>query len=332
MSAILAMEDLIAQVMSKNVAKLHEISRRGKPIRIDEWANFFTFDVVGQLSMGGPIGFLEQEQDVGGIIQSINDGFFMMGSVGYIPLQTFWINNPVSSYLLRAFGGKRMGTFETFMNWLDERVTARMRDGLPDGRRPDMLQYFIEGKTPDDRPVSKAEVMVEGVNILGAGADTTAIAILAVLGALLTKPGAYARLQKEVDQAYIDAGIQPGDDEELTFHQLETIPYLAAVVRESTRLHPSITFQLPRHPPPQGVQIGEHHIPRSVVCGFSAAAMNRDRSLFGKDAAEWVPERWIPHDESEEEIKRIRFMEQNLTTVSILPHLPSSRILTYNIC
>ena len=151
------MEDLISEVTAKNIVKLREISRGG-PVRIDEWANYFTFDVVGQLSMGGMIGFLDEGRDVDGIIRSIHDGFYLMANLGHVPLKTFWVNNQFSRYLIRNFGGKRLNSFETFLGWLDERVTERMRDGLGD-RQPDMLQYFIEGKDHDGNPVGKAEVM-----------------------------------------------------------------------------------------------------------------------------------------------------------------------------
>ena len=326
MTAIMGMEHLISEVMSQNITKLRKISRQG-PIRMDEWVNYFTFDVVGQLSMGGPIGFLDQGRDVDGIIRSIHDGFYLMANLGYVPLQTFWLNNPVSRYLIRNFGGKRLNTFETFVGWLDERVTKRMEEG-PGAAHDDMLQYFIDGKMPDGQPVGKAEVMIEGINILGAGADTTAVAILAVLGALLTHKGAFTRLRKDIDAAYEDSHLGTDADGELSFRDAEKIAYLAAVIRESMRLHPSITYQLPRVPPPEGLKIGDYYIPQSVTAGISAATMNRDTAIFGSDAAEWNPERWMPTKEGDEdELKRLRVMEQNLTTVSTVRAIASDSLL-----
>lgn len=308
MSAMLAMEELIGEVMELNLAKLRDLATKGEPIRIDEYVNYFTFDVVGQLAMGGPIGFLEQGRDVDGNIQSIHDGFYLMANMGHVPWKMFWFNNPVARYLVRNYGGKRMNTFESFLGWLSERVDKRMTEGLGD-RRHDMLQFFIEGKSPDGSPVSKAEVMIEGVNIIGAGADTTAVAILAVLGQLLMNKEAFQKVRAEVEQAC-------GKAEMVSFRELEQLPYLTAVIRESMRLHPSITYQLPRVPPAEGVQIGDYHIPSTVSCGISPAAMNRSQPLFGDNADKWVPERWVPANDSAEETKRLRSMEQSLTTVS----------------
>jgi len=310
MSAILNMEDLIAEVMDINLEKLTEVAKSSRAIRLDQFVNYFTFDIVGQLAMGGQIGFLEQQRDVHGLIQSIHDGFYLMSNMGTVPWQTYWTNNKVARYLISNFGGARLNAFEVFLGWLDKRVEERMRNGLGD-RRPDMLQYFINGKDSNGNPVSKSEVMIEGVNILGAGADTTAIAILAILGNVLQKPEDLQRLRKELDKAHDRL-----NSSSLPFKELEKIPYLSAVVRESIRLHPSITYQLPRLPPPQGMKIRDHYIPPSASCGISPAAMNRSRTLFGEDADEWIPERWLPANDTEKNAKRLRVMEQNLTTVS----------------
>jgi len=202
-----------------------------------------------------------------------------------------------------------MNSFETFMGWLKERVSQRLKNET-DQPHSDMLQYFIGGKTPDGEPVTKAEVMIEAVNILGAGADTTAVAILAVLGQLLTDREVFARTRAELDVAHAELDYSTI----LPYRELEKLQYLSAVIRESMRLHPSITYQLPRVPPAQGVTIGSYHMPSSVACGISPAAMNRSRTLFGEDSHEFIPDRWIAADDSPEEQKRLRAMEQSLTT------------------
>jgi cytochrome P450 len=176
-----------------------------------------------------------------------------------------------------------------------------------------MLQHFINAKDQNGQPVQKSDVMIEGVNILGAGADTTSIAILAVLGALLLHPEQKKELMLEVDQAYNDLGLA-GKSEEISYKDCEKLPLLSAVVKESMRLHPSITYQLPRVVPHEGVQIGPYHFDRKIICGISTASMNRLKEIFGNDAGEWKPERWIA--KSPEDERRISSMNQDMTTVS----------------
>ncbi|KAM0240146.1 hypothetical protein ACHAP5_008066 [Fusarium lateritium] len=289
--------------MDLNLKKLGELADEGECFSLDKMVNYFTSDVVGQLAIGGKIGFLEQRKDVGGIIQSIHDGFFLMGNMGIIPWQMFWINNPVIKWITKTFGSYRLNAFDIFIDWLDDRVEERMTNGLLPHQPRDLLQHFIEVKDSQGRQVGKKEVMIEGVNILAAGSDTTAIGILACLGYLLTNPLSKERLIEEIDNAYQDLNID-NEGRDISFKEAAKLPYLSAVIMESTRLHPSIQYQLPRVVPPGGVQIGEHFLPQGTTCGVSARAVNCSRELFGPDAEEFRPERWISRDlEDEERIK-----------------------------
>ncbi|KAF5672039.1 cytochrome p450 [Fusarium heterosporum] len=313
MTSILTMEPLIQEVMNLNLKKLGELADETNYFSLDKMVNYFTSDVVGQLAIGGKIRFLEHGQDVGGIIQSIHDGFYFMGNMGILPLQMQWINNPVSKWITKTFGGDRLNAFDVFIDWLDDRVEERMTDGLLPGQPRDLLQHFIEAKDPWGQQVSKREVMIEGVNILAAGSDTTAISILACLGYLLTNIESKRKLMEEIDNCYQALNIgQAG--REVSFKEAEKLPYLSAVILESTRLHPSIQYQLPRDVPSQGVQIGEYFLPHGTTCGVSARAVNCSRNLFGLDAEEFRPERWIPNDLEDEE--QIKIQKSLLMTVS----------------
>lgn len=292
--------------------KMGEFADKGERVPMHDWANFFAFDVVGTLALGGPIGFIERGVDVDGIIRSIHDGFWLMANMGNMPLQMFWFNNPAMQWVINNFGSKRLTAFSLFLNWLDNRVEERYRSGLGDKRR-DMLQIFIDAKDMSGNPVRKEDVMIEGVNILGAGADTTTIGILATLGALLRHPDAVSRLQAELDDAYERLGVH-GAEEDIPYAELAKLPYLSAVIKESTRLHPSIQYQLPRVAPKGGIVIGQHQVPEGMICSINPTTMNRSKEMFGPDADDWNPQRWIPDGEDDEE--RIKIWTSQLTTVS----------------
>ena len=243
-----------------------------------------------------------------------------MANMGSVPLQMWWFNNYVTKCLMERFGSAKMNAFQGFLRWLQQRVTERMKDGLGTRRR-DMLQHFIEMKGVQGQPTGVGDVMIEGVNILGAGADTTSIAILAVLGDLILHPEIVPRLQNEVDQAYKDLG----HDEQQTdigYKEASTLPFLAAVIKESIRLHPSIQYQLPRHPAAGGVTIGPYQIPPTAEVSISPRSMNRSKEIFGPDANEFRPSRWQFSNEKEEEA--VKEMSRLLTTVSEALPLPLS--------
>lgn len=314
MSSILSMEPFIQEVASELWGRFRGLSKSSEPIPLHQWGNYFAFDVVGQLALGGKIGFVKRGEDVSGIIKSIHDGFYLMSNMGNVPLQMFWFNNGIAQWIIRTFGGKRLNSFNVFLQWLEKRVEERMTNGLGD-KRKDMLQHFVEAKDMHGRPVKKGDVMIEGVNILGAGADTTSIGILAVVGAILTHSEAKKHLQEELDQAYKDLGLEETGSE-IDFKDAEKLPYLSAVIKESMRLHPSISYQLPRIVPESGIQIGEHYMKPGSICSISATSMNRSKEIFGPDAEEWKPERWIPA--TEEDQGNISSMNGLLTTVCLI--------------
>ncbi|KAH6670576.1 cytochrome P450 [Halenospora varia] len=297
MTSILAMEPYIQEVADKTWAKLRGFADSGQIIDFGEWIPYFAFDVVGQLSLGGEIGFVERGEDVDDIISSIHIGFYMMANMGSVPLQMFWLNNYVTKFIVERFGSAKMNAFQGFLRWLEQRVTDRMKYGLGTRRR-DMLQHFIEMKGIQGRPTGVGDVMIEGVNILGAGADTTSIAILAA----------------EVDQAYKDLGHEEKQTE-IGYKEASALPYLAAVVKESMRLHPSIQYQLPRHPAEGGVTIGPYQIPQSAEVSISPRSMNRCKKIFGPDANEFRPSRW--HFSNEKEEETVKEMSRLLTTFGL---------------
>lgn len=306
---MLSTEPLLQTVLVANWRKLRQLASQGQPINLSTWVGYFTFEVVSALGLGGMQGFLEKGEDIDGIMESLHDGFFLMANMGHMPLQMFWFNNRLSQWLVRNYGGKKLNTMAVFVDWFSRLVEERQRNGLQ-GTRKDMLQYFIEAKTVDSTPMTKADIVVEGINLLGAGADTTASAINAVLGELLLRPEVLASLREEIDAAYDTLGhAQAGS--EITYKETEKLPLLCAIVKETMRLYPSIPYQLPRVVQKEGVQIGPHFIPGGLSAGISAAAMNRSKEIFGPDADDWRPGRWIA--DREEEVKRIRYMDSNLT-------------------
>lgn len=71
----------------------------------------------------------------------------------------------------------------------------------------------------------------------------------------------------------------------------ETTPYLAAVCNESLRLYPTVPA-IARHAV-RPTMIGKQHIPKGTSGLVSLWAINRDHSIWGDNAEEYDPERWL---------------------------------------
>jgi cytochrome P450 len=119
-------------------------------------------------------------------------------------------------------------------------------------------------------------------------------------------PQVYRKVQKEIDNFY---EINVSSDQEITYTQCLSLSYFQAVIKEAGRIHPSIVYQIPRYVPQEGIKIAGYDIPSGTAAGISALAFNRSRKIFGQDADEFRPERWIDDE------PRARLMDSYLATV-----------------
>src|SRR5256885_7202490 len=115
------------------------------------------------------------------------------------------------------------------------------------------------------------------------------------------------RLQAEIDEYYDTKTLTAP----ITYAQCLELPFLQAVIKEAGRLHPSVMYQLPRYAPPEGITIDDYFLPQGTEIGISPLTMNRDTAIFGIDADEFRPERWMENPE------KTRYMDSMLTTVSL---------------
>lgn len=109
---------------------------------------------------------------------------------------------------------------------------------------------------------------------------------------MIRHPDKLARLREEFEGLdSIEGGSR--DDPLVAWSDVRELPYLSAVINESLRTHPAAGLPLERIVPAEGVQLGDVFIPGGTNIGCSAWTLHLDRDLWGQDAGEWRPERWL---------------------------------------
>jgi len=83
------------------------------------------------------------------------------------------------------------------------------------------------------------------------------------------------------------------------------MPYLIAVTREAMRIHPSVQLCMPRIVPAGGATICGEFFPAGVTVGCNPAVIHRDKGVFGEDADDFRPERWLDEKRAKEMDKAI---------------------------
>ncbi|KFH68153.1 hypothetical protein MVEG_06882 [Podila verticillata NRRL 6337] len=160
-------------------------------------------------------------------------------------------------------------------------------------RPRDLLDHYINYTNPDDgSKLSHGALRDMFVGFMNAGRDTTAHTMAWMFYSILSQPRVLKNLRRE-----LDAVLGPRyDPERLSYEVVMTeLPYLKAVFHETLRLYP----QTPRN---ARVAVADDVMPDGThVCAgdliiFSLWTMGRNRSVWGEDAAVFVPERWIAED------------------------------------
>ncbi|KAH8788403.1 cytochrome P450 [Diaporthe sp. PMI_573] len=312
LSTILAAEPKVQGVLDSLWERFDEFAKAKQPINLTEWSSYFTYDVVGTLCISEPLGFIRDRRDKTGFIAGVHNAFFWCANLGYLPWQAAWVVNPVVDFLAPRLGLEIANYRRGFLRFTVEKVLQRMNDKTKEPRQRDMLDHFLEMKGPQGQPVTLPELLADVGNLFAAGADTTSVAVRVVLLPLLSDPARYERLRSEIDSARAAAGIMGDSEKALSYHDIKGLPFLGACIKEGSRVHPSIIWQLPRKAPAEGVNIEGYYIGSSATISMSPLAQNRCRAIFGEDADEWRPERWIAGEGNSAE--RIKEMDKNLAT------------------
>ena len=145
------------------------------------------------------------------------------------------------------------------------------------------------------------------INILLAGRDTTACLLSWTFRLLAAHPETQSKLRAEcLALPSFAAGSIP------TKEEIKSMPYLEVVIREVLRLYPSVpvntreavrTTTLPRGGGPDGqspviVRKGE-------TVGYAVYTMHRSPEIYGSDANDFRPERWIEGEPNHVNIKQL---------------------------
>ncbi|KAG9901824.1 cytochrome P450, partial [Aureobasidium melanogenum] len=290
MTVLLRQEDSMQKYLDKLWQSLEKPASDGTIIDMCHYTETVTWDIIGQLCFGEPLGAIVGPEDLD--LANILNRLLMMSTVlGHVWGQIAWVDNPVTRFI-----GMRNPIQESF-EWASLKVRQH-EEADRSNIEPDTVDYFLGWRDAQGKPATHLEVVEGAFAVTGAGADTVAIAMRAALFHLNTNPEVLQKLREEIDA--VDA-VKP-----LSYKQTQQLPYLKAVVRESLRMYSSLPAQLYRIVPSSGLAIDGHLIPSGTVVGISSLAQNRDTAIFGQDADIFNPDRWLG-DES-----KARYLEAAL--------------------
>lgn len=179
---------------------------------------------------------------------------------------------------------KRLASVKKLTGIAASRVNERLENGSD---REDLLAKLQNAKDDRGEQMGKMELVCEALTQLIAGSDTTSNTSCAIIYHLCSTPHAMKKLQAELDESLKDAEDVP------LFSDVQDLPYLQAVLSESLRFHSTSALGLPRSVPPGGATIGGHFFAEGSVVSVPSYTIHREKSVYGEDAEEYNPDRWL---------------------------------------
>jgi len=84
-----------------------------------------------------------------------------------------------------------------------------------------------------------------------------------------------------------------------SIQQIDSLPYLDAVLKEGLRMYPAIPMTLFRDVPGGGKVMNGYYLPGGTMVGSQAYSLHRDEEIY-PEPEEYKPERWLNIDKETE--------------------------------
>lgn len=147
----------------------------------------------------------------------------------------------------------------------------------------DLLSMLLSARDEDGNPLRKEQVLDECLTIFVAGHETTAVALTWAWYLLLSHPAILTKLTTEIKSTIGDAPI--------TYPDLERLPYLTQVVKETLRFYPPAPGF--GRTPTSGFAVGEQQFQRGETLIVSIYTVHHQAEFY-PEPDEFRPERFAP--------------------------------------
>lgn len=234
-------------IFSRYTTQLIDNIRRGLESNPDQefdavkLYNFTTFDIMGDLTFGEPLGLLKNSA-YSAWVASIFQGLKAVAV-----LQILWDHPALYKLFLACAPASFREANETHFRHSAERVDRRLKVLQRD--QPDIWNLVIN--QPEGRRLTPAQMHANADVFMLAGTETTATLLSGLTYYLLQNPDKMGKLVGEIRGCF-------KTEDELTIEALQRLKYMAACLNEGFRCYPPV----PQSGPPRLTPAGGN-----IICG-----------------------------------------------------------------
>lgn len=244
---------------------------------------YVAFDVIGEVVFSEPFGCLDGKETTewAGAINDIFKSGAWEQALGQVAGVGSWMHR----LLVKALVPEAPKVWR--LKHLSQ-ATEKTKRRLADTSRPhpDMIAHILRNNKTKKNRLSETELILNMVQFISAGSETTASLMTGWTYLLLANPAVYARVSKEVRDAFTSP-------DQITWASVGKLKYLEATTHEALRLiSPAPCNQHRVVPPGPGKTIDGHYIPAGVTVATAPWVAERHPDNF-TDPEKFEPERWL---------------------------------------
>lgn len=217
--ALKAQEPLILAHVDKMISNIYRDARAGRATDVVKLYNCCTFDIIGELAFGEPLGLLDNSELnawVESILYGLEDAAF------YALILTY----PILGYIARFFlTEEKKAASLANAKYSEDRVRRRMKNGAVT-EKPDFWTLVLSQH--DSGALNFEQMKANADLFMAAGSETTATMLSGLTYNLLKNPD---KMQKVVDEVRTTFS----SEKDLTVENVHRLKYLNACFEESMR-------------------------------------------------------------------------------------------------
>ncbi|KAK0431714.1 cytochrome P450 [Armillaria borealis] len=304
---------------SKLVEKMKDSTQTGKVLDIYEWTTKTSLDIIGKTSFRFEFNAMdamdEQQTELESALHNMLGESQMWPSSAELLYLSLWRLLPDWSLSLlqrvSTRGTRRLVRFRVIAGKAAQEVFQKRVSVLTNGDHPsekNIIDVLALSHLTEDpkRKMTEEEIYAQFATFIMAGHDTTALTAAWVLYELARNPGDQAKIRKEILQ------IKANNDRTLSSNDYDSMPMLNAAIKETLRLHP-LNHVLHRIAAKDDIiPLGEpiattdstiaYEVPvsKGQIVTASVYTYNRLPSVWGDDAEQWNPQRFLQPREREQ--------------------------------
>lgn len=277
-------------------AMLTKYEARGAPISLKRVLNHFTTDVFAKTGFGVELHCLENG------VESDRENEFAYATRVASQVMQQRFQEPLWLWRLKRslnIGQERVlkeniGHIDSLVySILDSAVTVNTVNKPTAESKKDLISTILENSSVlsenDSTPDAKA-IRDSVVNFFIGGTETSAQSMAFLVVMLNRYPRVLAKIREEIHAEF--PGLATGDADLPSMEELSQLTYLEAAIRENLRLNPTGPVTM-RQAIDDVVLSDGTFVAKGTRVILAFYASMRDKSVWGDDAREFKPERWI---------------------------------------